>query len=89
MFDFISSYQGQFDYRKIGDKSGRRYRLKTHEGNRLTVGYDKPTAQELADFQAWQCWKSDLDQLTMLANPRRYPRKFWEVTAQPQHLATA
>lgn len=86
-FQFISSYQGEFDFRRIGDESGRRYRINANQGNKLTVGYAEPTPQELADFQAWQRERLDLDQLQMLAKPWRYPREFWQVMPEPRHLA--
>ena len=87
MFKFISSYKGEFHYRKIGDESGKRYRLFAEQGNRLTVGFAEPTREELAEFQTWQRNRHEADQLEMLANPRKYPRKFWEVKAEPDLLA--
>jgi len=87
MFEFISAYQGEFHYRKIGDSSGKRYRLFANQGNRLTVGFAEPTREELAEFQTWQRQRHEADQLAMLADPRKYSRKFWEVKPEPDLIA--
>jgi len=88
MFTFISSYQGVFDFRRDRDQTVNRYRVDTNNGNRLTVAYRQPTAQELADFRAWQIATHKRDMAKMQADPKRYPPEFYEVTAQPRLLAS-